>query len=458
MVVLGLTVAVQADILRDSGVESGFEVSADDGYGSQISEGFGVWTNDTNWDNIDHEVEYTSNTGITAHSGNGYWKLAGNAIGGTPYPVVGSAKVNAVQNEPYTFSCWVKIDPANPPSKVEFGFDQYNGGNWQGNDIITITPTAEWQYFEYSTTCWNNSIAPKIAPFGRVGQADGVIYTDDWKLVNPNLVGQAYNPNPAEGEEVPLNLAALSWNNPDPRKEGDTISCSVYLSQDPNNLDLIASNVTDGMVDLAGAGVTLNDNGMPYYWRVDSLDPNTPGPAIVTPSEVWTFVVGDVPAVVDAGADQYNWIYMPDGDGDPAKVTFTVMGSYTDDGKSTISRAEWVQGTHEGGGTVTKVSETWTPGEGSGTVEATFSATGSGWLFLTLEVEDESGVGSDTMNVGVYGTCIEAAREDPNDDLGGRYPNGHGDINGDCQTNLEDFAILAGSWLECMTVKAGCIL
>ena len=93
-----------------------------------------------------------------------------------------------------------------------------------------------------------------------------------------------------------------------------------------------------------------------------------------------------------------------------------------------------------------------------GTVEAVVSATGNGWLFLTLEVEDAVGTGSDTMNVGIYTTCLEAALEDPADTtIESNWPNGqHGDINGDCKTDLEDIAVLASSWVQCMTVKAGC--
>lgn len=459
---LCLAGGVQADILTNNGVASGFETSHDDGFGSQISDGFAVWSSD--WGVIDHETEYTSDTGVVAHSGDGYWMLAG---GGNPAPQtsVGSALVPATPGETYTFGCWIKIDPANVPSLIEFGFDQYSlGGGWARSDTTVIIATANWQYFEYTSVAGGISIAPKLAPFGTSEANDGRLYTDDWKLVNPALAGQATDPDPADGTDVPINLPSLSWNNPD--DPNDVITCAVYLEAEgtdasgtnPSNIDPnfasgpIATGITDGTILLADYGITLEDD-MWYSWRVDSSQPDAlGGDPVVTQSALWTFHIGDTPPTVTAGDNQYLWLTMEDGDGDSAKVTFNLSGTYTDDGKSDITTAQWVQGAHEGGGTVTIENQNWDAG--TNTVTAEVTATGNGWLFLSLELTDASGTGTDELNVGVYGTCIEAANEDPADVMYQSYA--HGDIDGDCDTDLNDLAIMAGTWGDCMTTKAGC--
>lgn len=333
-----------------------------------------------------------------------------------------------------------------------------------GEDVFGVIsksdPNDEWLFYTADLT------APAGAVTGRYlirmyqpSAGDGVVSYDNVSVYDAALYGQAYDPEPTNGATVDLNLNTLSWKSHDPE---DVFTYDVYLEPDDGDPNFasapIAAGITDTTVNLSSAGVTLMDNTV-YTWRVETTDPNDGG-AVVFPGVVWTFQIGDVVAVVDAGANQYNWIYMEDGDGDSAKVTFTVTGTYTDDAKSDIVRAEWVQGTHEGGGTVTIESQNWTPGTGthsSGTVEAVVSATGNGWLVLTLEVEDAIGTSSDTMNAGVYNTCLEAALEDPSDNtIESNWANGHGDIDGDCDTDLEDFAILASSWAECMTIKAGC--
>lgn len=273
------------------------------------------------------------------------------------------------------------------------------------------------------------------------------------------------NPDPADGIDVPINLATLSWLNRNPIVPDSSVSCSVYLEAEgsdasgtnPTNIDPnfaagpIATGITDGTVDISG--ITLEDD-MWYSWRVYSSEPNLAGGGpIVTEGDLWTFHIGDVPPTVTAGDNHYLWLDMEDGDGDSAKVTFNLTGTYTDDGKSEITTAQWVQGAHEGGGTVTIESQNWDAG--TNTVTAEVTATGNGWLFLSLELTDASGTGTDELNVGVYGTCIEAANEDPADVMYQSYA--HGDIDGDCDTDLNDLAIMAGTWGDCMTTKAGCV-
>jgi hypothetical protein len=251
----------------------------------------------------------------------------------------------------------------------------------------------------------------------------------------------------------------LSWKNHDPN---DIFTFNVYLEAegpvvDPNfHTAPIATGITTKTVNLAAAGVTLLDNKV-YTWRVDSTDPNN-GHPVTFQGPLWTFQIGDVAPVVNAGSDQYVWLAGGVG-------SFTLSGSYTDDGKSPITRAEYVQGTHQmaGGTVVTLGTQTWNSVARTVTVSVTVSnpvvgQAATGWYQFILEVQDGAGTGTDTVYDGVYGTCLEAAIADPADTtIKTNWPNGlHGDINGDCKTDLTDFAIFASSWIDCMTTKAGC--
>jgi hypothetical protein len=325
--------------------------------------------------------------------------------------------------------------------------------------ITKNDPTSTWLFYTADV------VAPVGTAYGRYlirmyqpGAGDGVVSYDNTSVYDAALYGQAYDPTPADGATVELTLANLSWKSHDP---GDTFTYDVYLEAegpvvDPNFYSApIATGLADPTVNLASAGVTLQDNKV-YTWRVDTTDPNNGFP-VVFPGVVWTFQVGDVAPLPDAGANQYVWLVGGEGH-------FTLSGSYTDDGKSPITRAEYIEGTHQkaGGTVVTMGTQTWNPAARTVTVDVTVSnpvvgQTATGWYGFILEVEDAVGVGTDGVNAGVYGTCLEAALEDPADNtIETNWPNGHGDINGDCVTDLQDLALLASSWVTCMTEKAGC--
>lgn len=290
---------------------------------------------------------------------------------------------------------------------------------------------------------------------------DGAVNYDEMSVYDLALYGQAYDPQPADGATVLLSHNTLSWKNHETHVPGDVFSCDVYLEAegpviDPNFYSApLAVGVTTGTVDLALAGVTLQDNTL-YTWRVDSTDPNTGGNPVTFTGPVWSFQVGDVAPAVTAD-NLYVWLINGEGH-------FTLSGSYTDDGKSPITRAEFVEGNHEkaGGTVVTMGAQTWDPEARTVTAEVSVTNTipgqqATGWYGFVLEVDDAAGTGRHTMHVGLYGTCLEAAMADPTDQtIQTNWPNGHGDIDGDCDTDLEDFALMAASWVDCMTVKAGC--
>jgi hypothetical protein len=277
---------------------------------------------------------------------------------------------------------------------------------------------------------------------------------------------KAVYPNPADGANVGLDTTSLSWTNANPKNLSDTIACNVYFEVDDGDPNFfggpIATGITDGTIALADYSITLADNTT-YSWRVDCIDPNTGGAPVTLIGDLWTFTVTDVPPVVNAGLNQY--VYLSGG-----TAAFTLSGSYTDDGKSTITRAEFVQGTHEKAPetVVTYGAKVWTPGAGihtSGTVTQAITVDGNGWFAFNLEVEDGAGIGTDVggnytpgtpnneagVRAGVYGTCAEAATEDPADTY-----DATGDLNGDCKKNLADLSLFAAGWLDCDSAKTSC--
>ena len=82
------------------------------------------------------------------------------------------------------------------------------------------------------------------------------------------------------------------------------------------------------------------------------------------------------------------------------------------------------------------------------------NSTGSvtGYYQFTLTVTDTaSQTTADSVVVGVYATCAAAAIADPNDPY-----DGVGDFNGDCKVDFADFAIFAGKWLACDSLRRPC--
>lgn len=288
----------------------------------------------------------------------------------------------------------------------------------------------------------------------------------DLEVIVAPYRNKATNPNPADGSNVGLDTSALSWMNADPNDPSDTISCNVYFKiddGDPNFYDgPIATGITDETIVLANYGITLSDDTT-YVWRVDCIDPHgDDGGPLTMQGDLWTFMVTDVPPVVNAGLNQY--VYLSGG-----TAAFTLSGSYTDDAKSEIVRAEFVEGVHESDPAIIVAygAKTWNPGAGihsAGTVTQEITVNGTGWFAFNLEVEDGAGVGMDEgvtpvatphdepgVRAGVYETCAEAAVEDPYD-----LWDATGDLNGDCRKDLADLALLAAGWLDCDPVKTTC--
>jgi len=340
--------------------------------------------------------------------------------------------------------------------------------------ITKDDPTDTWLYYSEDLTAPVNAVTGRILlRMYQPTAGDGAVNYDNALVYDVELYGQAYGPNPGDGAEIPLNVTTLSWQNQDPNNPSDVISCDIFFGTDPNfvNESSTATDITTGTVELSDLTppVTLAD-GPTYYWRVDSTDPNTPGNPVTFTGKVWSFKVGDVPAMVNPDVNdtqnmQYTWVDEADADNDPATVSLMLSGSYTDDGKSPIIRAVYEQGGHDKAGAtvVTIGAQTWieAPDRLSGTVTAPVTITNpvagqaaNGAYRFWLNVEDSAGNAAEEATTIVYLTCIEAATNDPDDPMYQQWING--DLDGDCDTDLNDFAIIARDWATCMTPKASC--
>lgn len=171
-----------------------------------------------------------------------------------------------------------------------------------------------------------NSPVPGLIPYIQLkksgslftirGSMDGVTYTDLHTVDRPDMASQALqvgiyqatfsgntgnvsfdnfslefasdvsmNPNPGNGETlVPINTL-LSWDAP---LDYTPVGYDVYVGTDPN---------LKGASELGWTGTSINpasdmgyalSNEITYYWRVDSLEPNSLG-AIVHTGNIWSF-------------------------------------------------------------------------------------------------------------------------------------------------------------------------
>jgi hypothetical protein len=315
-------------------------------------------------------------------------------------------------------------------------------GNWlSGNGVIDNSATGATQIqinlFLYDRNGWGSGV--------------GIARFDNIYLGPQGISKQAKFPVPANGlATVSPVTSSLKWSNPDPNNPADTISCTVYLEPqdgDPNfHTAPIAAGVTTGTVSVSLLPATT------YTWRVDATDPhgdpNTRGP-VTTQGDVWTFTTtNDNPPVVNAGDDKYLWLNMNDGDGDPAKVTFTLAGQLTDDGISPVTTLWSLIYSEQDPATVVAITN-------PAALTTSVTINGTGLYTFRLDANDAYAHAEDTVTVVVFGSACEAANGDPTD-IPANYPNGTGDINGDCKINLDDFAIMAGTWLDCLSTKLVC--
>ena len=293
---------------------------------------------------------------------------------------------------------------------------------------------------------WKDVQALGLAPAGtsevRVvcdyyGLNGGKAHFDDISLVDENTTGQAGGPVPADGAIVDASTTtAVKWVNA--VGTGPTEVDVRFAKDGEPNSTILTRQVISSWV--GQASLPSLDESTDYHWLVryydDSLD-TTPEVALRS-----TFNTGNAPPQVNL-TNQYVWLDMTDGDGDPCKLTLALDGNVIDDGKSLPLTYLW-----EGTFADSSIPSIEIDPNDTETTTAVFHAPGH-WT-IQLTVDDGEWQDQGWTDIYVYGTACEAAQGDPADAALA------GDVDDDCDTDLVDFSIITSSWLDCMSEKLGC--
>jgi hypothetical protein len=347
----------------------------------------------------------------------------------------------------YYWGFWAKdIEVGGSTGPVQTAVRFYDTVGEGGNGDVnldadhTIPADGNWHYVEYEFTISAGMVEMSIYA---TSQGPGDYLIDLAHLDSTSFdINFATAPDPYDGKIIGTSLTDLSWTNP-----ADMVSVDVYFldagtSPRANDPNLGPAIFDPGVVQLVtdGAVSTVSLPSTPvfgnyYYWAVHVTDSSTE-----TQGMAWSYSVGDAPPVPNAGANQYEGL-------DPTVATVDLNGAVTDDGISPQTYL-WTVDPTTG---VTIASDT------SQVTTATITAVGpaTGPYTFTLTATDGTGPVADTMTATVYDTPCEAVYADPAG-IATQYPDGHGDIDGDCDTDIEDFALFAATWLDCFDARLGC--
>lgn len=272
----------------------------------------------------------------------------------------------------------------------------------------------------------------------------GVLYTTE--VLQPVLIltypplGADY-PDPEDNAiNIPTDLAALDWVNPDPNTPGQPIVCDVYLGTDPNRLtmDKVTLAADESTVALTQANfprfVPLENYGT-YYWYVDCHDTDKG----LIEGEEWSFETNDNQTpVVDAGDDVVTWLL-----GDPAEATVSLTGSASDDGLPTPPSLTYLWERTAGPETaVINVADA---------LATSVTFTEAGEYTFQLTVNDGDKPASDTLEVVIGTSPCDASHRLTGD------PYNDADQNQDCLVDLADLtALIIDAWLACTDTLTNC--
>lgn len=367
----------------------------------------------------------------------------------------------------YTFS------PAEPPGDfTQQEWDDFKAAIVQGPS--SDGGSEYWQIIDLWGPHWNDS--------GQTKNDEMVLSLDAGKnslaiqagwgwatydYIELDLGYLPFNPLPADGGHAIIGVdTELAWDNALP----DLDKVKVYFGEtpdpnenDPNtfvtaanykNLLTLIADIDDPGVSTSVTMPSLTDS-QDYTWVVDGYagadaitddDPNFPG-------VFWTFLATDnVPPVVNAGADQYQWL-----NGDP-NVAVTLDGSgTTDDGREQALEYTWTQiaGPEVTIDSADSAVATVTLTELANDTE---EAAGDPYVF-ELSVYDGLWTETDQIQITLSTNSCLATQETE----GGFYyfgdiagPDGAGDEFRDCKVDLYDFAELALNWLGCSNLFEAC--
>jgi hypothetical protein len=328
-----------------------------------------------------------------------------------------------------------------------------------GEGASQFTVTNSWANYSFDYTIAAGATSVKLVltnvNYNNLGTAK--FGYDNLSIGFPSGATPALFPTPTVGNSaVAPSADVLSWTNPAPFNPSETILCDVWFRTsttplaDPNLVPgqpgavQIANDEAISSLDLSTKEITLAADRY-YYWKVNVTDPNNGAPK-QTDGFTWSFYTGDAPALVDAGTDQYVWLTA-------GTKTFTLNGTFTDDGKSSITTT-WTLNplTETDPATIVTIANpTVVQGiKTSGTHTTNVTVNNTGWFFFDFTATDLAGAAVDTVNVGVYVDACAAAYADPAD------LKFEADVSGDCKVNLDDLAMLASEWIQCMSTKLGC--
>lgn len=284
---------------------------------------------------------------------------------------------------------------------------------------------------------WKNSVPAQLVAYGGKGT---LVY--DYNVTNAGKTTlwaiSPMQPAPENGSvvAVPIGLTApvdLSWKNMDPNKPGDPVYVDVWFGTDPNKLNPLtytkvvsAQNQTTVQVNAPAVGGITQ-----YYWQVDSYIYGSPTGTPIA-GEVFEFSSNDdtPPMVVIDTPDMVTWANQP------VQLNATV----TDAGTSPVT----ITWSSDPSGAV--FSPNANVEDPIVTVNpATFPTT----YVLTCSVKDgfnPTVTNTDTVQVVVYADACAAARRTGAPEI----PNS--DVDGDCDTDLDDLYLLASDWITDYTI------
>lgn len=270
------------------------------------------------------------------------------------------------------------------------------------------------------------------------GLNGGKAYFDDISLVDENSTGETGGPIPQDGAAVKASTTTeVKWVNS--VNTGPT-EVEVWFAEegDPNSTILPRQPISSWV---GQAPLPLLNEDTDYVWTVNyynNSSDNNPDIALRA-----RFNTGNMPPQINL-VDQYVWLDMADGDDDPGKLSLVLDGNVIDDGKSLPLNYLWESVFADSSIPAIDIN----PDDTAVTPTAVFYAPGH-WT-IQLTVDDGQWQDQDTVDIYVYSTACQAALGDPMDaDL-------IGDIDGDCDTDLEDFVQIALDWMGCMSEKLGC--